>query len=190
MVTETDLELGDGRALHAYDAGTDGADDRLAVFWHHGPLNVGAPPEPLFPAAEELGIRWVSYDRPGYGGSTPRPDREVTGPLLARTGAYWLHAVSSQGLEISRALAGEEAGIFLVPWGGVLVLNGVPHGELEEEARRKFAIDRQKLLNRLGDPQEGDANLGLDARRFLGFNPHDEEVRAALGRLPKEYTYP
>ncbi|HEV2744840.1 MAG TPA: alpha/beta fold hydrolase, partial [Rubrobacter sp.] len=40
-------------------------------------LNVGAPPEPLFPAAEELGIRWVSYDRPGYGGSTPRPDRAL-----------------------------------------------------------------------------------------------------------------
>jgi hypothetical protein len=110
--------------------------------------------------------------------------------MLARTGAYWLHAVSLQGLEISRALAGEDAEIFLVPWGGVLVLNGVPRVELEEEARRKFAIDRQKLLDRLEHPQEGDANLGLDARRFLGFNPHDEEVRAALGLLPREYLYP
>jgi pimeloyl-ACP methyl ester carboxylesterase len=77
VVTETDLKLGDGRTLRAYDTGANGADDRLAVFWHHGSLNVGAPPEPLFPAAEELGIRWVSYDRPGYGGSTPRPDRDV-----------------------------------------------------------------------------------------------------------------
>jgi pimeloyl-ACP methyl ester carboxylesterase len=76
-VVETDLELGDGRTLHAYDTSANDADDRLAVFWHHGSLNVGAPPEPLFPAAEELGIRWVSYDRPGYGGSTPRPDRDV-----------------------------------------------------------------------------------------------------------------
>ena len=118
------------------------------------------------------------------------PDREITGPTRARAGAYWLHAVSNQGLEISRALTGEDAEIFLVPWGGVLVLNGVPRVELEEEARRKFAIDRQKLLDRLGDPREGDANLGLDARRFLGFNPLDEEVRAALGRLPREYLYP
>ena len=118
------------------------------------------------------------------------PDREITGPLQARTGAYWLHAVSHQGLEISRELTGELAGIFLVPWGAVLVLNGVPRGELEEEARRKFAIDRQKLLDRLEDPQEEDANLGLDARRFLGFNPHDEDVRAALGRLPREHLYP
>src|ERR671917_1931729 len=77
MVTETDLKLGDGRTLHAYDTSANDADDRLAVFWHHGSLNVGAPPDPLSPAAEELGIRWVSYDRPGYGGSTPRPDRDV-----------------------------------------------------------------------------------------------------------------
>ena len=77
MVRETDLELGDGRTLHAYDTGADGADGRLAVFWHHGSPNIGAPPEPLFSAADRLGIRWVSYDRPGYGGSTPRPDRDV-----------------------------------------------------------------------------------------------------------------
>ena len=77
-----------------------------------------------------------------------------------------------------------------MPWAGVLVLNGVPRGELEEEAQRRFAIDRRKLLDRLEDPREGDATLGLDARRFLGFNPYDEEVRAALGRLPREYLYP
>src|SRR5215211_2679405 len=77
MVTETDLKLGDGRTLHAYDTGADDAAGRLAVFWHHGSPNIGAPPEPLFSAADRLGIRWVSYDRPGYGGSTPRPNRDV-----------------------------------------------------------------------------------------------------------------
>src|ERR671912_1216734 len=77
MVTETDLTLGGGRTLHVYDTGADDADGRLAVFWHHGSPNIGAPPEPLFPAADRLGIRWVSYDRPGYGGSTPRPERDV-----------------------------------------------------------------------------------------------------------------
>jgi hypothetical protein len=59
-VTETDLELSDGRTLHMYDTDTDDADGRLAVFWHHGPPNSGAPPEPLFAAAAQLGIRWVS----------------------------------------------------------------------------------------------------------------------------------
>src|ERR671916_1313979 len=77
MVTETDLKLSDGRTLHAYDTGANDADDRLAVFWHHGSPNIGPPPEPLFAAADRLGIRWASYDRPGYGGSTPRPDRDV-----------------------------------------------------------------------------------------------------------------
>jgi pimeloyl-ACP methyl ester carboxylesterase len=77
VVTQTDLELGDGRTLHVYDTGADDADGRLAVFWHHGTPNIGAPPKPLFAAAARLGIRWVSYDRPGYGGSSPYRDRDV-----------------------------------------------------------------------------------------------------------------
>ena len=76
MVKEFDVDLGDGRRLHAYDVGAD-HDGRLAVFWHHGTPNIGKPPEPLFPVAARLGIRWVSYDRPGYGGSTPCPGRNV-----------------------------------------------------------------------------------------------------------------
>jgi pimeloyl-ACP methyl ester carboxylesterase len=76
-VTETDLDLGNGRTLHWYDTGADGAAGRLAVFYHHGTPNIGSPPAPLFPASERLGLRWLGYDRPGYGGSTPRPDRDV-----------------------------------------------------------------------------------------------------------------
>jgi pimeloyl-ACP methyl ester carboxylesterase len=76
-VAENDLELSDGRTIHFYDAYTEGADAVLALVWHHGTPNIGAPPEPLFPAAEDKGIRWVSYDRPGYGGSTRHPGRNV-----------------------------------------------------------------------------------------------------------------
>ena len=65
MVTETDLALSGGRTLHVYDTAGDGGEDRLTVFWHHGTPNLGPPPEPLFPAADRLGIRW-SYDRPGW----------------------------------------------------------------------------------------------------------------------------
>ena len=75
--SERDLRLDDGRTLHVYDTGPDGSQERLAVVWHHGTPNIGAPPEPLFPAAARLGLRWVSYDRPGYGGSTPKPGRDV-----------------------------------------------------------------------------------------------------------------
>jgi len=77
VVTETDLALSEGRTLHVYDTGTGNGTTGLAVFWHHGAPSTGAPPEPLFAAAAERGIRWVSYDRPGYGGSTPRPGRDV-----------------------------------------------------------------------------------------------------------------
>jgi pimeloyl-ACP methyl ester carboxylesterase len=47
------------------------------VFWHHGTPNTGAPPEPLFGAAAQRGIRWISHDRPGYGSSTPQPGRDI-----------------------------------------------------------------------------------------------------------------
>lgn len=62
-----DLDLGD-RVLRVYDVG-----DGIPVFWHHGTPNLGLPPEPLF----RPGVRWISYDRPGYGGSTAVPDRSV-----------------------------------------------------------------------------------------------------------------
>src|SRR5437868_7964855 len=76
MVTEIDLKLADGRTLHVHDTGA-GAGDQLTVFWQHGTPNIGAPPAPLFPASARLGVRWVSHDRPGYGGSSPAPDRNV-----------------------------------------------------------------------------------------------------------------
>jgi len=84
MVIEADIHLADGRTLHAYDtrahgiASSPGASGTpTAVFWHHGSPNIGSPPEPLFAAAEANGLRWVSYDRPGYGGSSPREVRTV-----------------------------------------------------------------------------------------------------------------
>jgi len=82
-VRVTEVSPGGGRVLRVYDtgpaeAGTPGARDaRLPVFWLHGTPMIGAPPAPLFPAAAEHGVRWVSYDRPGYGGSSPVPDRDV-----------------------------------------------------------------------------------------------------------------
>src|ERR671921_1126101 len=123
MVTETDLELGDGRTLHAYDTGADVTDGRLAVFWHHGTPNIGAPPEPLFSAADRLGIRWVSYDRPGYGGSTPCPDRDVAS-AAADTSAV------ADALSIERlAVMGHSGGGLPAPAGAALlqerVLGGV-----------------------------------------------------------------
>ena len=97
---ETDLELGDGRILHVYDTGAGDSDDRLAIFWHHGTPNLGAPPEPLFPAAARLGMRWVSYDRPGYGGSTPSPGRDlasIAGDVAAAADALGIDRFAVMG---------------------------------------------------------------------------------------------
>jgi pimeloyl-ACP methyl ester carboxylesterase len=68
---ETDLTTTDGRTLHAYDVGPTGRLDELVVLWHGGTPNIGAPPEPLFDVAQTMGIRWIGYDRPSYGGSSP-----------------------------------------------------------------------------------------------------------------------
>ncbi|MFC7529888.1 alpha/beta fold hydrolase [Actinoplanes sp. GCM10030250] len=73
MTIEIDIRSDDGRTVHAYSWG-DG--DRV-VMWHHGTPNVGSPPQPLFAAATRLGVRFLSYDRPGYGGSTPLPGRDM-----------------------------------------------------------------------------------------------------------------
>ncbi len=73
-MAERDLPLADGGTLHVYDTG----EGDLPLIWHHGTPNTGMPPVPLFAAAERLGIRWVGWDRPGYGGSSPRPDRPVS----------------------------------------------------------------------------------------------------------------
>jgi pimeloyl-ACP methyl ester carboxylesterase len=84
VVTEADIRLADGRTLHGYETDADGIasspgapGSAVAVFWLHGSPNMGSPPEPLFAAAEANGLCWVSYDRPGYGGSGPHDGRTV-----------------------------------------------------------------------------------------------------------------
>ncbi len=81
MLTETDIRVADGRTLHAYDTRADETASSpgaaVAVFWLHGSPNIGSPPEPLFAAADANGLYWVSYDRPGYGGSGADDGRTV-----------------------------------------------------------------------------------------------------------------
>src|SRR6187402_2070890 len=70
------VELADGSALHYYDASPEAA-DLFPIIYHHGSPNVGEPPEPLIEPAAARGLRWIGYDRPGYGGSTAQPGRSV-----------------------------------------------------------------------------------------------------------------
>jgi pimeloyl-ACP methyl ester carboxylesterase len=77
-LAESDVRLPDGRTLHVYDTGGDG----FPVVWLHGTPNLGPPPRPLYAAAGRLGLRWLGYDRPGYGGSTPLPGRSIASGAL------------------------------------------------------------------------------------------------------------
>jgi pimeloyl-ACP methyl ester carboxylesterase len=72
-----DLTLPDGRLLRVHDAGAPDGADGLTLVWHHGSPQTGALIEPLLAAAAVRGIRLVSYGRPGYGGSSPDPGRDV-----------------------------------------------------------------------------------------------------------------
>lgn len=84
------------RSLHVYDTGGDG----VPVLWHHGTPNIGTPPGPL----RRSGIRWISYDRPGYGGSAPQPGRR-----LRDAAGYATQVADALGLD-RFAVAGHSGG--------------------------------------------------------------------------------
>jgi pimeloyl-ACP methyl ester carboxylesterase len=73
-MTERDVRLRDGRTLHVYEGGDP---DGLVVVEHHGTPGSGLTYAPDLELARERGLRVVSYDRAGYGGSTPSPGRNV-----------------------------------------------------------------------------------------------------------------
>jgi pimeloyl-ACP methyl ester carboxylesterase len=70
-----DLDLPHGRRLRAH--ATPGDPGSPAILWHHGTPQSGALLAPVVEAAARRGLRVVSYGRPSYGGSTPRPGRSV-----------------------------------------------------------------------------------------------------------------
>ncbi|RXZ48495.1 alpha/beta fold hydrolase, partial [Agromyces binzhouensis] len=65
-----------GGVLRAFDSGAPHPGAPVVV-WHAGSPHTGEPLEPLATAARARGIRLVTFARPGYGGSTPRPGRDV-----------------------------------------------------------------------------------------------------------------
>lgn len=54
-----------------------GAPDGIAVFLLHGTPGSRRGPRPRAGVLYRLGIKLICYDRPGYGGSDPHPDRSV-----------------------------------------------------------------------------------------------------------------
>lgn len=137
----------------------------------------------LFPAAVRSahlnGFRLISYDRPGYGGSTPMPGRKIAdcaadvGAILAELG---LHKVAAWGfsgggpyaLATAALLPGAVSGVCvfapLGPYGadGLDFLDGMDESYHEEvrvffadrqAAREKFRSEAAEMFGRLSVPQ-------------------------------------
>ena len=69
-----ELTLPDGRVVSLY---VEGPEDGTVLINHHGTPGAGVPSPAFVRAAAERGLRWVSYSRPGYGGSTRVVGRDV-----------------------------------------------------------------------------------------------------------------
>jgi pimeloyl-ACP methyl ester carboxylesterase len=72
------VSLPDGRTLEIV---TGGASDGFPLLFHGGTPSAAVPYDAIGRAAEEAGLRLVTYSRPGYGASTPRP--AGASPVLA-----------------------------------------------------------------------------------------------------------
>jgi pimeloyl-ACP methyl ester carboxylesterase len=71
---EHDVTTPDGRTLRVLDVG---AADGPVVVAHHGTPSARLLYRAEVDSAADRGLRLIAYDRPGYGGSTPAPDRSV-----------------------------------------------------------------------------------------------------------------
>ena len=76
MTEMLEIRLPDGRMVRAHDSGPDDPPAPVVV-WHHGSPQSGRLLQPLLDAATPRRMRLVAIARPGYGGSTRRPGRDV-----------------------------------------------------------------------------------------------------------------
>jgi pimeloyl-ACP methyl ester carboxylesterase len=92
--------LSDGRSLEVAVSGPEGATPLVA---HHGTPGERSQYAPFAAAAAAQGLRYVSYSRPGYGGSSRQPGRAVadcaadTAAILAHLGADRCYTVGASG---------------------------------------------------------------------------------------------
>lgn len=73
-VIDRNVRTADGRTLRVQEAGDPGG---RPVLIHGGTPNSRHLYQPHVTLAHQQGIRLISYDRPGYGGSTARPGRSI-----------------------------------------------------------------------------------------------------------------
>jgi pimeloyl-ACP methyl ester carboxylesterase len=177
------LPLPDGRVLEVDVSGPDGG---IPLVMHHGTPGERSQYPPFAEAAMARGLRFVSYSRPGYGGSSRQPGRVVadcaadTAAILAHLGAdrcYTAggsgggpHALACAALLGDRVLACATVAA-VAPFGaeGLDFLEGMGRENHEE------------LGAALAGPAELQAYLEREVQAFAGVT--GEQVAAALGDL-------
>jgi pimeloyl-ACP methyl ester carboxylesterase len=73
-VTSGQVELTDGRVIEVL---SDGPEDGMPLLFQNGTPTAAMLFPPLVEIAAARGLRTVTYSRPGYAGSTPKPGRSV-----------------------------------------------------------------------------------------------------------------
>ncbi|NJD29638.1 MAG: alpha/beta hydrolase [Chloroflexi bacterium] len=153
----TTVRTPDGRSL---DVWLEGPADAVPLVFHLGTPGCRLPFEPNVRAVIDRGLRWVSYSRPGYGGSTRDPGRSVanaaadTAAVLDAIGADaayvagWSgggpHALACAALMPDRVLGTATiAGVAPYPAEGLDWLAGMGAENVEEFQR---AIDSPESL--------------------------------------------
>jgi len=208
MVDEREVRLDDGRVLRAYDTGPAAGSSQVLV-WHHGSPQTGAPLDPVVAAAAARGIRLISYARPSYGGSSPRPGRDVASSaadVAAVADAFGVdrfaamgasggapHALAGAALEPERvtavvSIAGLAPYTDEFDWFAGMRSPDALRAALEgREARARFAeseeFDPEQFLPADYAALEGEwASLGADVGRSDAFGPDgliDDDVAFA-----------
>jgi pimeloyl-ACP methyl ester carboxylesterase len=167
-VTEIDVTLRDGRVLHVYD---DGDPDGKPVIVHHGTPGSGLPYAPEVEDAQRQGLRLISYDRAGYGGSSPNPGRSVAD--VAADIADVLHHL---GLEEFASVGGSGGGPHSLALGALL-----PHrcvGVCAIASPAPFPADGLDWLEGQGDQNRAEWAAALEGPETL--EPHLEHDAAEL----------
>jgi len=177
------LPLADGRFLEVEVSGPDGA---IPLVVHHGTPGERSQYPPFAEAAAARGLRYVSYSRPGYGGSSRQPGRAVadcvadTAAVLARLGADRCYTVGASGggphaLACAALLADRVLACATVAGVGPFGAEGLDFLEgMGRENREEFGAA-------LAGPAELQAYLEQEAQGFAGVT--GEQVAAALGDL-------
>ena len=182
-VVSFSLRLPEGRSLDVEASGPDGA---IPLVVHHGTPGERSQYPPFADAAAAQGLRYVSYSRPGYGGSSRRPGRAVadcaadTAAILAHLGADRCYTVGASGggphaLACAALLADRVLACATVAGLGPFGAEGLDFLEgMGRENHEEFGAA-------LAGPAELQAYLEREAESFADLT--GEQVAAALGDL-------